>query len=93
MNKYDIIKRPLVTEGAVNSAEQDNIYVFKVDTRANKVQVKEAVEELYDVTVLNVRTSTMRGKPRTYRRVHRTKASNWKKAYVRLAPNDYIDLI
>ncbi len=93
MQKYDIVKRPLVTERAIGSAETDNIYIFRVDPRANKVQIKEAVEEIYGVNVLGVKTSNMRGKPKNYRRIHRSKASNWKKAFVKLRENDYIDLI
>ena len=93
MQKYDILKRPLVTEEAVGSAEKNNIYIFKVDKRANKIQIKEAIEEVYDVTVLSVKTAILRGKPRIYRRMYRSAPLVWKKAYVKLAENDYIDLI
>jgi large subunit ribosomal protein L23 len=93
MNKFDIIKRPLVTEEAVSGAEKGNTYVFKVDSAANKTQIKEAVESLYDVKVVGVRTANMPSKPRMYRRAFRSRAPGWKKAYVRLRENDYIDLI
>ena len=93
MNKFQTVKRPLVTEKAIGSADASNIYVFRVDPRANKVQIKEAVEEIYDVTVLSVKTAVSRGKPRLYRRFYRSKEPNWKKAYVKLSESDYIDLI
>jgi large subunit ribosomal protein L23 len=93
MDKFQVVKRPLVTEKAINSADGDNVYVFKVDPRANKVQIKEAVEDIYDVTVLSVKTAVARGKPRVYRRYYRSKEPNWKKAYVKLSESDYIDLI
>ncbi|MFH1706458.1 MAG: 50S ribosomal protein L23 [Planctomycetota bacterium] len=93
MNKYQIIKRPLVTEAAVSGAERGNTYAFRVDSAANKTQIKEAVEALYDVKVVVVRTANMPGKPRMYRRAFQSRAPEWKKAYVRLRENDYIDLI
>lgn len=93
MEKYGIIKHPIVTEHAVNSSEECNIYVFNVDLGANKVQIKESIEQIYDVKVLSVNTAVMRGKPRMYRRKYRSKLSNWKKAYVKLRGHDYIDLI
>ena len=93
MDKYQIIKRPLVTEEAVSGAEKGNTYVFKVDPRANKNQIKTAVEALYGVKVLDVRTANVPGKPMVYRRAFRTRSADWKKAFVRLRETDYIDLI
>jgi len=92
-DKFQIIKRPLVTEKAIEFGENKRIYVFKVDPRANKVEIKKAIEEIYDVKVLSVRTASVKGKPRTYRRYYRSRTSDWKKAYVRVRESDYIELI
>ncbi len=93
MEKYDIIERPLVTEEAVGSAEKDNIYIFRVNPRANRVEIRKAIEEIYDVRVLSVKTANVRGKPRTYRRFYQSRTANWKNAYLKLRDTDYIDLI
>lgn len=92
-DKFQTIRRPLVTEKAINSAEEHNIYIFKVDPGANKIEIKEAVEEIYDVTVLAVKTASVKGKPKTYKRYYRSTGNDWKKAYVTLSDSDYIDLI
>ena len=92
-DKFQQVKRPLVTEKAINSAEEGNIYIFKVDPRVNKVQIKEAVEEIYGVKVLSVKTASVKGKPKTYRRYYRSVEPDWKKAYVKLSESDYIELI
>lgn len=93
MDPYKIVERPLVTENAMNSVEESNIYMFRVSPNANKVQIKAAVEELYDVTVLSVNTANQAGKPRMYRRRYMSKTSPFKKAYVKLSDSDYIELI
>ena len=92
-NKYDVVERPLVTEEAINSAEENNIYIFRVSQKANKAEIKKAVEEIYDVKVLSVKTAAVKGKPKAYRRVHFSRTPDWKKAYVKLRESDYIDLI
>jgi large subunit ribosomal protein L23 len=92
-DKFQIIKRPLVTEKAIQSAEESNIYIFRVDPSANKVQIKKAVEEIYDVKVLAVKTASFKGKPKTYRRYYHSRGPDWKKAYVTLSESDYINLI
>ena len=93
MGKYDVVDRPLVTEEAINSAEENNIYIFRVSPDANKAEIKQAVEEIYDVKVLSVKTARYVGKPKTYRRVHSSRTPAWKKAYIKLRESDYIDLI
>ncbi len=88
---YSIIVRPLVTEKGAHQAETQNAYAFEVNTAANKAQIKQAVQKLYDVRVTGVRTATRKGKPR--RAGMRWGAtSHWKKAVVELHPDDRIDL-
>lgn len=83
MEAQQIIRKPLLTEKGTVLRETLNLYSFDVDVRANKHQVKLAVEQLFKVKVLNVRTLNIRGK---VKRVGRSvgKRSNWKKAYVTL---------
>lgn len=83
---YDIIRRPLITEKATYLLE-DNKYCFEVDRRANKTQIKQAVEEIFKVRVEKVHTLSVPSKPRRLGRyVGRTSA--WKKAIVTLAPGE-----
>lgn len=91
MELTQIIKRPLAfTEKSVILRETENQYLFEVDTRANKIEIRKAVESLFDVTVKDVRTLIVRGKTR---RVGRkiVKKPNWKKALVTLGEDDTID--
>jgi large subunit ribosomal protein L23 len=87
---YQVIKRPLITEKANILKEKENKVSFVVDRGANKAEIKEAVEHLLKVKVLDVHVSTMKGKPR---RIGRTmgKRSDWKKAVVTLRPGDHIE--
>ena len=88
---YSVIIRPLVTEKSTYQAETRNAYAFAVSARANKGQIKQAVEKIYNVKVKSVRTSTRKGKPRrTGYRWGKTK--NWKKAVVVLDEEHRIDL-
>ena len=90
MQMHEIIRKPLITEK--NAALQaEGKYSFEVDKRANKVQVKNAVETGFKVTVTAVNVVSMRGKSkRMGRRIVQT--PNWKKAVVTLKPGDKIDL-
>jgi large subunit ribosomal protein L23 len=84
MNSNRIIRRPLVTEKSTMMREDgSNIIAFEVDPSANKIQVKSAVEELFDVKVAEVRLFNIRGKQK---RMGRSigKKRDWRKAYVRL---------
>ncbi len=88
MNLHDIIRRPLITEKASELQSQDK-YVFEVARTANKVQVKQAVSQAFNVKVVDVNMITVPGKLR--RRGQRQVAtSSWKKAVVRLKPGDRI---
>lgn len=90
LHPYAVLIRPIITEKSTILASQDK-YVFEVDLRANKAQIKEAVQLAFNVRVADVNTITMKGKPRRFGRrvVHRP---NWKKAIVTLVPGDKIEL-
>jgi large subunit ribosomal protein L23 len=86
-----VIKRPLITEQGMHLVETLRTYPFAVDARANKIQIREAVETLFDVQVESVNTANRKGKRRRRgRRVGRTQ--NWKKAYVKLREGQAIEL-
>ena len=86
-----IIKRPLVTEKSLES-QAANQYCFEVNRKANKDEIKRAVEEIFDVKVVAVQTTLRRGKFR--RQKYKVgQRRNWKKAVVRLAPEHTIDII
>ncbi len=90
MDTYNIIKRPLRTEKSVADGEATNSYHFEVDLRANKIQIKKAVEKHFDVKVQDVRTLVRKGKTRRVRfKLGRTK--DWKKAVVTLKEGSTID--
>ena len=87
----EIVRRPLVTEQGMHLVETKNIYPFEVDRRANKVQIRNAIEALFKVKVESVNTARRHGKSRRVgRRVGRR--PDWKKAYVRLREGDKIEL-
>ena len=87
---HQIILRPLVTEKGVHRVERHNQYAFEVSSLADKTDVRGAVQELFGVKVLKVRTQNRKGKPRRYRfRYGSTKS--WKKAIVTLGEEDRID--
>jgi large subunit ribosomal protein L23 len=83
MNANQIIRRPLVTEKSTIERETRNILTFEVDGKANKIQVKQAVEELFKVKVVEVRLFNVGGKMKRMGRFV-GKRRDWRKAYVRL---------
>lgn len=88
---YGIIVRPLVTEKGTHQSEKLNAYAFEVVPKAKKTQIKKAIEEIYGVKVVEVRTANRKGKPR--RTKYMTgKTRHWKKAIVVLHPDHHIDL-
>ena len=91
MHIYEVIKRPIDTEKTRYQAEYGK-YSFEVDRWANKHQVKEAVEEIFDVEVLSVNIISMPAKRGRYGRRIVTKRPAWKKAIVTLAPGERIDV-
>ena len=87
---FKVLLAPHVTEKAVSSVQTGNQVVFKVATDANKLEVKKAVENLFEVKVEDVRIANVKGKTRRTRNgVGRR--SDWKKAYVRLAEGQEIE--
>ena len=89
MTPEQIIKRPIaLTEKSARLREHNQV-VFEVDRRANKIQIREAVEAMFDVKVTDVNTLVQRGKPRRIGR-RWLKRPNWKKAVVTLRPGDDI---
>jgi len=83
MNANQIIRRPLVTEKSTTLREEENTMSFEVAGNANKIQVKQAVEELFKVKVEEVRLFNVRGKMKRMGRFA-GKKRDWRKAYVRL---------
>ena len=90
MNVYSVIKKPHVTEKTSLGGEATNTVAIMVDRNANKIEIKQAVESLFNVKVDNVRTINVAGK---VKRVGRNygKQSNWKKAYVTLQQGQSLD--
>jgi len=88
---YQILRRPLVTEKGNILRDENNEYLFEVAMDANKVRIRQAVEELFDVKVKGVRTSIARGKNKRVGR-HVGKRPNWKKAVVSLHEGDHIEI-
>lgn len=82
---YDIIKKPCLTEKGNVLQEVQNKVVFEVDTRANKIEIKKAVEKLFNVSVKKVSTSNIQGKQKRVGAKSMGRTSNWKKAYITLA--------
>jgi large subunit ribosomal protein L23 len=92
LEPHQIILSPLVTEKGTHqsTSEHHNAYSFVVNLWANKSQIKHAVQELFNVRVLSVRTALRLGKERRYR-WKKGKLSNWKKAIVKLHKDDKIE--
>jgi large subunit ribosomal protein L23 len=91
MQLENIIKRPLMlTEKGNVLRETQNQFLFEVDRRANKIQIREAVESLFKVTVTDVRTMIVRGRMRRMGRGY-AKTKNWKKAIVSVKDGDTIE--
>jgi len=91
MDIYSVIKRPLVTEKSTIARDEANKYFFEVDRRANKIEIEKAVEKLFKVKVVSVRTMNREGKKKRMGRMMGRK-SDWKKAVVTLAPGQSIDI-
>lgn len=92
MSEYrNIVQKPIITEKAT-LVRENNKYVFRVDPRANKIQIRKAIESIFDVHVESVRTVTMPSKPKR-QGLFVGRTSPWKKAYVTLRPGDSIEVI
>lgn len=90
MIQYDIIKRPIITEKTTMQKEVSNQLTFEVDRNANRVEIKKAVEKIFNVKVARVNTMNVKGKPARRGRVM-GKRRDWKKAIVKLMPGERIE--
>lgn len=90
---FDHIQTVLLTEKATILSDKLNQYVFRVSPRANKIQIKHAVEVLFKKTVVDVNTSNVRGKKKRERTASFGRRANWKKAVVTLKEGDKLDLV
>jgi len=91
MNEYDIVLRPIITEKSSLVKESANHYVFKVHRDVNKIEIKKAIEKLFKVKVISVKTSVIDGKTRRVGKFS-GKKPDWKKAVVKLSPKDKITI-
>jgi large subunit ribosomal protein L23 len=89
---YDIIQNVHLTEKSSILSETGNQYVFRVLPKANKVQIRQAIEKLFKKKVIRVNTINCGGKMKRGRTQHPGRSSDWKKAIVTLAPGEKIDL-
>lgn len=93
MHLYEVLKRPVITEKTTDMQDEANQFVFEVDRRANKMLVKQAVEERFEVEVVKVNIINMKAKTRRRGLQARSvRVVPWKKAIVTLAPGDSIQL-
>lgn len=92
MNSFEVIKTVRLTEKGSSQAEKFNQYTVVADRRANKIQIRQAVQELFKVKVLSVNTVNVRGKDRRQRTAQAGRTPNWKKAIVTLKEGEKISL-
>jgi len=90
MIQYDIIKRPVISEKTSIQKETANQVSFEVDRRANRVEIKRAIEKIFNVRVSSVKTMQVKGKIKQRGRIV-GKRKDWKKAIVTLLPGERID--
>ena len=92
MISYDIIRRPLITEKTNILKEMHNQVTFEVDRRANRIEIKKAVQEIFKVRVAEVRTMQVKGKVKRRGRIE-GRRRDWKKAIVTLMPGERIEFL
>ena len=90
---YDLVQTVQLTEKASLLSEKQNKYVFRVSPRANKIQIKQAIERLFNKKVVSVNTCNYAGKKKRERRADFGRKSHWKKAIVTLKEGEKIDLV
>lgn len=94
---YDVIYQPVVTEKSARAMEEDNVYTFLVNVKANKVEIADAIQKLWDVTVSDVRTMRYSGKlkraqmGRVMKNFSSGRRPSFKKAVVQLVEGDHIE--
>jgi len=91
MDIYSVIRRPLVTEKSTIARDEENKYLFEVDRRATKIDIRNAVEKIFKVHVVNVHTINMSGKKKRQGRIV-GRRRNWKKAVITLSPGSSIEV-
>lgn len=90
LDAWTIIKSPVITEKVTTATEHSNTYGFRVDMRANKIQVRQAVQTIWGVDVIDVRIQVRKEKPRRFK-AKVTSQPSWKRALVRLAEGQRIE--
>ena len=90
---YQVIDTVRMSEKSALLQETNNEYTFKVDKKANKIEIKRAVEKLFDVKVEDVRTCNYAGKQKRKRRADSGRTASWKKAIVRIKAGQHIELL
>ena len=93
MSSKSIIIKPILTEKINELQESQNKYGFKVHPSANKIEIKKAVEVAFGKKVASVRTANYDGKLKRQRRSDAGRTAHWKKAYVKLANGETLDLV
>ena len=91
MDAHNVVIRPIITEQSMHFANARGAYSFEVNKKANKAQIRNAIQKLYNVKVVDVRTANVKGKPRRRGRNFGITRS-WKKAVVVLSEEHHIDL-
>ena len=91
MDIYTVIRKPLVTEKSTIARDEENKYLFEVDRRATKIDIRNAVEKIFKVHVVNVHTMNMTGKKKRIGKIAGRKR-NWKKAVITLTPGGLIEV-
>ena len=92
-NSADVIKKVLLTEKGTRLSEEQNQYLFRVAKEANKMEIKKAVEALFNVRVMAVNTMRRKGKKKRARTANYGTTASWKRAVVTLHKEDSINLI
>ncbi len=90
---YQVIKNVRLSEKATMLQENNNEITLEVDRKANKLEIKQAVQQIFGKTVVKVRTANYDGKLKRQRRADAGRTNHWKKAIVRLAEGDSLDLV
>jgi large subunit ribosomal protein L23 len=90
---HDIVQTASLTEKSTLLSEKLNKYVFRVSPRANKIQIKQAIERLFQKKVVDVNTCNYAGKKKRERTANFGRRAHWKKAIVTLAEGEKIDLV
>jgi large subunit ribosomal protein L23 len=92
MNQFDVVETIRLTEKGTLLSEKENKYIFRVNPRANKLQIKRAIEQLFGKKVADVNTCNYAGKKKRERKANFGRRSHWKKAIVTLKEGEKIEL-